>query len=66
MVATLYPLPFPPIPWHIVGLDYLTHLLVSNGFDSALIVVDHMTRMAHFMPRNLDRKWAGGERYEVG
>jgi transposase InsO family protein len=23
---------------------------VSNGFDSVLIVVDHLTRMAHFMP----------------
>ena len=47
----LYPLLVPPArPWHTVGLDYLTHLHVSNGFENVLIVVDHPTRMAHFMP----------------
>jgi hypothetical protein len=50
MAATLYPLPVPPRPWHTIGLDYLTHLPKSNGFNSMLIVVDHLTRMAHFMP----------------
>jgi hypothetical protein len=50
MAATLYPLPVPPRPWHTVGLDYLTHLPESNGFNSVLIVVDHLTRMAHFLP----------------
>jgi transposase InsO family protein len=50
MVATLYPLLVPPSPWHTVGLDYLTHLHESNGFNSVLIVVDHLTRMAHFLP----------------
>jgi hypothetical protein len=50
MAASLYPLPNPPRPWHTVGLDYLTHLHVSNGFDCVRIVVDHVTRMAHFLP----------------
>jgi transposase InsO family protein len=50
MAATLYPLHVPPKPWHTIGLDYLTHLHESNGFDSVLIVVDHVTRMAHFLP----------------
>jgi transposase InsO family protein len=49
MAATLYPLPVPPRPWHTVSLDYLTHLPESNGFNSVLIVVDHLTRMAHFL-----------------
>jgi hypothetical protein len=31
MAATLYPLFVLPRPWHKVGPDYLTHLLVSNG-----------------------------------
>jgi hypothetical protein len=35
-----------------IGLEYLTHLHVSNGFDNVLDVVDHLTRMAHFMPCN--------------
>jgi hypothetical protein len=50
MVATLSPLHGPPKPWHRVGLDYFTPLHVSNGFDNVLIVVDHLTRMAHFLP----------------
>jgi hypothetical protein len=36
--------------WHIVGLDYLTHLHVSHGFDNVMIAVDHLSRMAHFLP----------------
>jgi hypothetical protein len=50
MAATLYPLLVPPRPWHTVGLDYLAHMHVSNGFDSVLIVVDNMIRMVHIMP----------------
>jgi hypothetical protein len=49
MAATLHPLPIPPRLWHTVGLGYLTHLLVSNGFDSVLIVIDHVTQTAHFL-----------------
>jgi hypothetical protein len=36
MAATLYSLHVPPKPWHTIGLDYLSHLHVSNGFDSVL------------------------------
>jgi hypothetical protein len=36
MAATLYTLRVPPK--HKVGLDYLTHLHVSNGFDNVLVV----------------------------
>jgi hypothetical protein len=50
MAATLYPLHVSPRPWHTVCLDYLTHLLVINGFDSVLTVVDHLTRLAHLLP----------------
>jgi hypothetical protein len=50
MAAILYPLHVPPIPLHTVDLDYLTHLHESNGFNNVLIVVNHRTRMAHFLP----------------
>jgi hypothetical protein len=51
MAATLYPLPLPLGPWHKIGLDYLTHLYESNGFDNVMIVADHLTRiMANFLP----------------
>jgi hypothetical protein len=58
MAGALDPLHAPPRPWHIVGLDFLTHLLVRAGFDSVLVVVDHLTRMAIFflLHRSLLRK----------
>jgi hypothetical protein len=48
-VTLYYPLLVPPRPWQVASLDHLTHLLVSNGFDIVLIVVDHLSRMAHFL-----------------
>jgi hypothetical protein len=50
MAATLSPLLVPPRLWHTIGLDYLTHLPMNNGFDNVLIAIDHPTRMAHFLP----------------
>jgi hypothetical protein len=50
MAATLHPTHVPPKPWHAVGLDYLTHLPKSNSFNNVVIVVDLLTRMAHFLP----------------
>jgi uncharacterized protein YybS (DUF2232 family) len=35
---------------HTISLDCLTYLHVSKGFDIVQIVVDHLTRMAHFLP----------------
>jgi hypothetical protein len=40
----------PPKPWHTIGLDYLTDFPLSNGFDNVLTMVDHLTRMDHFLP----------------
>jgi hypothetical protein len=50
MAVTLYLLHVPHIPQHIIRSDCLTYLPVSNCFDNVLIVVDHFTRMAHFLP----------------
>ena len=44
------PLPVPPYPWHTVGLDFVTNLPMVKGYDSVLVAVDHLTRMAHFTP----------------
>jgi hypothetical protein len=51
VAATVYALHVPLIPWDAVSFDYLTSILVSNGFDIVLIVVDHVTRMAIVSPR---------------
>jgi hypothetical protein len=48
MAATPYPLHVPPKPWHTVGLEYLTYLPESDGFNNVLSVVDHPTRMPIF------------------
>jgi hypothetical protein len=40
-----------PRPWHTVGLDLSTHLLVSVCFDSVLVVVDPLTRRVRLFPR---------------
>jgi hypothetical protein len=50
MVAALDPLHLPPRPWHTVGLDLLSHLPPSVDFDSVLVVLDRLTRMANFFP----------------
>jgi hypothetical protein len=49
MAATLYPLIVPTRPWHTIGLAYLTHLPIRNGFDNVLIVADHLTKMTNFI-----------------
>ena len=48
------PLPVPPYPWHTVGLDFVTNLPMVKGYDSMLVTVDHLTRMAHFTPCRCD------------
>ena len=48
--ALLEPLPNPSKPWQFIALDFITDLLVYNGFDEILTVVDRYTKMAHFLP----------------
>jgi hypothetical protein len=50
MAAAIDPSHVPPRPWHTIGLDFLTHLPISAGFESELAVVDHLTRMVHLFP----------------
>lgn len=47
----LQPLPLPPQPWHTVSLDFIVELpRTKTGFTTILTVIDHFTRMAHFIP----------------
>ena len=46
----LQPLPVPEQPWTSISLDHITDLPLSNGFDSILVVVCRLTKMAHFIP----------------
>lgn len=46
----LQPLPIPHRPWSSVSMDFITDLPLSNSFDSIFVVVDRLTKMAHFIP----------------
>jgi hypothetical protein len=46
------PLPVLVSPWSSIPMDFIVDLPQSNSFDSILVVVDCVTRMAHFIPCN--------------
>ena len=46
----LRPLPISTKCWKNVSMDFMTHLPESKGFDSIMVVVDKVSKMAHFMP----------------
>jgi len=48
-------LPTPDRPWQRVSLDWMTGFCVTkHGFDSILVVVDYLTKLAHFIPTHKD------------
>lgn len=49
-LGKLNPLPIPSQPWKSVSLDFIVKLPVSLGYDSILVVVDRLSKMAHFIP----------------
>lgn len=48
--GTLMPLPIPDRPWSKIGVDFIVKLPLSKGFDSVMVVVDHFSKSAHFIP----------------
>ena len=49
--GTLQPLPIPDTAWDEISMDLITQLPVSKrGFSAILVVVDRLTKMAHFIP----------------
>lgn len=47
--APLNPLGVPLKPWESITYDLITGLPDNQGFDSILVVVDRLTKMAHFI-----------------
>ena len=46
----LHPLPVPPRPWHSLSMDMIVDLPMTGQWDSILVVVDRLTKFAHFIP----------------
>jgi hypothetical protein len=46
----LRPLPVPGSPWSSVSMDYIVELPPSRGYNAIYVVVDRLTKMAHFCP----------------
>ena len=40
--------------WSFVSLDLITGLLLSNGHDALLIIVDCLSKMSHYIPTTMD------------
>jgi hypothetical protein len=45
----LHPLPVPKDPWLSLLMDFITDLPLANGKDLIFVVVDRLTKMAHFI-----------------
>ncbi|EAL17174.1 hypothetical protein CNBN1990 [Cryptococcus deneoformans B-3501A] len=43
-------LPIPPYPWSSVSMDLIEQLPPSHGYNTILVIVDRLTKMALFIP----------------
>jgi len=48
-IGELHPLPIPSAPWDTISVDFIVELPQSAGHDSIMVVVDSVTKHAHFI-----------------
>jgi transposase InsO family protein len=49
-VGELHPLPIPDTPWDTISVDFIVELPDSAGHNAIMVVVDSVTKRAHFVP----------------
>ena len=45
----LQAMPIPKEPWDIISMDFVMHLPPLQGHNTILVVVDYLTKQAHFV-----------------
>jgi len=50
LAGKLMPNSIPEKPWMHISTDFITKLLLAQGYDSILVVVDRLTKMVYFIP----------------
>jgi hypothetical protein len=50
LFGELLPLPIPKHPWDVTSVDFIVELPDSHGFNTAMVVVDSVTKRGHFIP----------------
>ena len=48
-VCITVPLPIPPQPWYLIFMSFIADLPLVEGMDSILVIIDRLTKMAHFV-----------------
>ena len=48
--STLHPLQLSYSPSDSISMDFITHLSVSEDCSTVWVIMDHYTKMAHFVP----------------
>ena len=51
MLGKLHPLDIPKMKWECISMDFVTSLpSVQGGYDSIMVVVNYLTKVAHLIP----------------